>query len=322
VIKDYVFSKTSKIQSFITQINTYRDLFDKFPKQPQLQENLLRKSTLKSALFSARIEGNRLDLNDVESGRVESKEKNEIFQIYEAIKFVRSQRQELTKGLICNIHEIVMDGLTSELGRFRTEPSAIYNSAGIAVYIAPPVDKVGGLVSSFIEYTNILEIDICRAAVAHFAFEKIHPFLDGNGRVGRILLNWHLAKLGYEFIWFSSFEEYIENNRDKYYETLSNQTKDITSFIEFILEAIAESSEKIILQLGEQKEEKIEDLLSPRRAEMLTLIREHQIMSFDEIRRRFMMVYPRTLHFDLSDLIKKGLIRKLGTTRGAVYAPK
>ena len=322
MIKDYVFSKTSKIQSFITQINTYRDLFDKFPKQPQLQENLLRKSTLKSALFSARIEGNRLDLNDVESGRVESKEKNEIFQIYEAIKFVRSQRQELTKGLICNIHEIVMDGLTSELGRFRTEPSAIYNSAGIAVYIAPPVDKVGGLVSSFIEYTNILEIDICRAAVAHFAFEKIHPFLDGNGRVGRILLNWHLAKLGYEFIWFSSFEEYIENNRDKYYETLSNQTKDITSFIEFILEAIAESSEKIILQLGEQKEEKIEDLLSPRRAEMLTLIREHQIMSFDEIRRRFMMVYPRTLHFDLSDLIKKGLIRKLGTTRGAVYAPK
>lgn len=330
MIKDYVYTKTPKIQSLITQIDTHRGLYDKFPKQPQIQENLLRRSTLRSALFSARIEGNTLDLRDVETVPGKNEEKKEIFQIYEAMKFARSasseqkesQKRALSKKFICELHTIVMNGLTSELGRFRSEPSAIYNSAGIAIYIAPPVQEVGNLISSFIEYVNSPELDICRAAVAHFVFEKIHPFLDGNGRIGRVLVNWHLSIMGYEFIWFSSFEEYIENNRSEYYETLSNQKKDITSFVEFILNAIAEGSEKIILELGSQSEEKIEDSLLPRRAEILAIIREHQMISFDELRRRFIMVYPRTLHFDLADLIKKGLIRKLGSTRGAAYAPK
>ncbi len=322
MVKDYLYQKNPKISSLTTQINTYRDLFDKLPKQPQIQENLLRRSTLRSALYSARIEGNPLELSDIESNFVRKDEKKEIFQIYEAMKFAHSFRSKATKELILKLHEIAMDGLTSELGRFRSEPSAIYNSAGIAVYIAPPAQNVGGLISELINYINLGEHEICRAAVAHFAFEKIHPFLDGNGRVGRILLSWHLARLGYEFIWFSSFEEYIEKNRSDYYSVLSIQKKDIAEFVEFILEAVASSSEKIILDIQAQKEEKIEDFLLPRRAEILAIIREHQTVTFDQVRRRFLAISTRSLHNDLQDLVRKGLIRKLGITRSAVYAPK
>lgn len=322
MVKDYIYRKTPKINSLITQINTYRDLYQKFPKEPQIQENLLRRSTLRSALFSARIEGNPVDLEDIEKGITAGKEKKEIFQIYEAMKFARSFRGEASKEFICRLHKIIMDGLTSELGRFRTEPSAIFNTADVAVYVAPQPQNLPELITDFIGYVNYREKDICRAAVGHFAFEKIHPFLDGNGRVGRVLLNWHLDRIGYEFIWFSYAEEYIEKNRDGYYSALQLAKKDLTDFVEFIMEAIALSSERIILEFQNKKEERVEDFLLPRRAEILSIIREHRMVTFDQIRRRFSSVSSRTLHFDLSDLIKKGLIKRLGTTRGSVYTPK
>lgn len=322
MIKDYIFSTTPKIESYITQINTYRDLFSKLSKEPQVQENLLHRSTLKSALYSARIEGNPLDLSDMESNFVRREEKKEIFQIYEAMKFAYSFRGEATPELFLNLHKIALAGLTSEAGRFRSAPSAIYNNAGIAVYIAPPAQNVGELVSELIDYINIDKFEICRAACAYFAFEKIHPFLDGNSCVGRVLLNWYLARLGYEFIWFSSFEEYIEKNRADYYSALSIQNNDITEFVEFILDVIAQSSEKTILDQQAQKEEKIEDFLLPRRAEILAIVREHKMVTFDQIRRRFMLISARSLHNDLQDLARRGLIRKLGITRSAVYVSK
>lgn len=322
MIKNYFYKKSPKVEELITRIKTYKDLFEKIPKLPRAAENLLRRSTLKSALYSARIEGNTLEFSQIEKGFSKQLEKKEIFQIFDGLKFIHSQKGKITKQFICQIHEIVMDGLTTELGRLRSEQSAIFNTAGVAIYIAPPPEKLPELIVEFINYINKIGTQLSNVAIAHFAFEKIHPFLDGNGRIGRILMNWHLKRLGYGFAGFISFEEYLENHRDKYYSTLAIEGRDVTEFIEFILEAISESAQKVILELEASKEEKIEDILLPRRSEILAIIREHQMASFDQIRRRFLAVNPRMLHYDLQDLIKKKLIRKLGSTRGAVYAPK
>lgn len=322
MIRNYFCKKTPKIEELITRINTYKDLFDKIPTLPQAQENLLRRSSLKSALYSARIEGNTLEFSEVEKGFSKTQEKKEIFQIFDGLKFIHSKKDKITKQFICQIHEIVMDGLTTELGRFRSEPSAIFNTAGVAIYVTPPSEKLPELIVEFINYINKIDTQISNVAIAHFVFEKIHPFLDGNGRVGRILMNWHLKRLGFEFAGLISFEEYLENHRDKYYSRLATEERDTTEFVEFILEAISESAQKAILELEASREEKIEDILLPRRAEILAIIREHRMISFDQIRRRFLSVNSRMLHYDLQDLIKKNLIRKLGATRGAVYVPK
>lgn len=319
MIKNYSYTKTSRILELESQINTYKDLFDKIPKLPKVAENLLRSSTLKSALYSARIEGNTLEFSQVEKGFSKQSEKKEIFQIFDGLKFVRSYNGEATQQFICQIHEIVMDGLTTELGGLRSEQSAIFNTAGVAIYITPSPEKLPGLIAEFINYINKIGIHLSNVAIAHFAFEKIHPFLDGNGRVGRILMNWHLKRLGFEFAGLISFEEYLENHRDKYYSMLATEERDTTEFVKLILEAISESAQKVILELEMSEEEKPEDSLIPRRAEILAIIRDHKLISFDQIRRRFLSVNPRTLHYDLQDLIKKNLIRKLGTTRGAVY---
>lgn len=261
-------------------------------------------------------------MRDVESGGIQNREKKEVFQIYEAMKFARSFKGEATIEFICKLHEIVMDGLTSELGRFRSEPSAIFNTAGVAIYVAPPPQKIKRLMLEFIDYINSSELEISHAPIGHFVFEKIHPFLDGNGRVGRVLMNWQLQKQGYGFAGLIALEEYLENNRDSYYSTLNILGNDITEFVEFILETISESAQKVILELQKKEEEKPEDILLPRRAEVLSIIREHQVVTFDQIHRRFLSINSRTLHYDLQDLARKNLIRKRGTTRGVVYIPK
>ena len=321
MVNDYFHITNPKIDEYVSRINTYKTLFEKLPKLPQLQENLLRKSTLKSSLFSAKIEGNTLELSDVEFGSFKNREKKEVTQIFTALKNIRLQKGDISEETVCNLHSIVMDGLTSDLGRFRHEPSAIFNVAGVAVYMPPSPQKVSVLMKDLMTYLNVSDNNLSRIAIAHFAFEKIHPFLDGNGRVGRILMNWQLTRLGYGFSGLLSFEEYLEQNRERYYDALSIKNKDITRFVEFILEAIAVSSEKVILELQDKKEEKIEDTLLPRRNEILLLIREHSMMSFDQIKRRFLAVNSRTLHYDLQYLLRERLIKKLGSTKGTVYVP-
>lgn len=321
MVNDYFYITNPQIEEFVSRINTYKALFEKLPKLPQIQENLLRKSTLKSSLFSARIEGNSIELSDVEFGSMKNQEKREVSQIFSALKCVRSRTDAITKDFVCELHSIVMDRLTFELGRFRGEPSAIFNIAGVAIYVPPSPQKVPIFMNQLIEYLNAFDTDLSRIAIAHFAFEKIHPFLDGNGRIGRLLMNWQLGHLGYSFSGLLSFEEYIEHNRERYYDGLSITGRDITRFVEFMLEAIAISSEKVILELQNEKEERIEDKLLPRRGEILLMIREHSMMSFDQIQRRFLSVSSRTLHYDLEYLLRNRLIKKLGSTKGTVYVP-
>ncbi len=321
MVNDYFHTTNPQIEEYISRINTYKNLFDKLPKLSFVQENLLRKSTLKSSLFSARIEGNTLNMHDVELGQSQEEEKKEVFQIFEALKKTRSLKNDLTKEIVCDLHSIVMNGLASEIGKFRSEQTAIFNIAGVAVYMPPSPQKIDNFFDEFLNYTNVIEERVERVAVAHFAFEKIHPFLDGNGRIGRIIMNWHLSQLGYGFAGLISFEEFLENNRERYYSCLTITSKDITKFVELILEAIVESSEKVILEIGEKKEVTVEENLLPRRNEILLIIREHKMMSFDQLKRRFLYVNSRTLHYDLEFLMKKKLIKKLGTTKSVIYTP-
>ena len=97
--------------------------------------------------------------------------------------------------------------------------------------------------------------------------------------------------------------------------------RDITDFVEFFLEAIAVSAEKAVEQLQASKEDATETLL-PRRQEVLTIIKDHKIVSFNFLKRRFQKVPDSSLHYDLKMLINKGFLKKLGATRGVLYAPK
>lgn len=323
---NYTWWKTKKIRDYLQRLEIAKKVIDFLPRFPYSEENLRRHSLLKSSLFSARIEGNKLQLEDVQYANEKSKDiaKLEVFNLLRALRWLYSRQcpKRLTKALILKLHQRVLKNI-SPAGHFRKEPSAIFNQAGIAVYVAPSPEDVPKLIKALIKKTNqSQDPGPIKAAVFHFGLEKIHPFLDGNGRVGRLLSTFILKQSAFGFRGLVSQDVSLDKNRQKYYDFLSITKKDITLFVEFFLKTIVIQAEKTIEDLKNIKAEFPEDKLLPRRKEILNIIRDHQTLSFNFLKRRFLKVSESTLHYDLSQLIKEGFIQKLGSTRGVLYSPK
>jgi len=322
---NYTYRKTKEIEKNLIKIEVAKRVIDLLPKLPHIEETLRHKSLLKSSLFSAKIEGNKLQIEEVqniERAKTRNIEKKEVFNILQALKFIHSRNsKKINVNLIFKLHKIVMQKLSPDAGKLRNEPSAIFNQAGIAIYMTPPPSELPKLINQLITTAKTLEHAAIRAGVAHFAFEKIHPFLDGNGRVGRLLSSYILKNSGYGYRGIVVLEEYLSDHREEYYDLLAISKKDITDFVEFFTKAIALSAEKAIGELQANKENSSDTLL-PRRQEIFSIINDHKMVSFNFIKRRFQKVPDSSLHYDLRALINKGFIKKLGSTRGVVYAPK
>lgn len=325
---NYHFQKNKQINSYLERLQVIREVINILPRFTFTEENLRHQSLLKSSLFSARIEGNQLYLEEVQSiSRSSPKNlaKAEIFNILKALYFIYSSQapKKITKSLMLKLHSFIMNKISPSAGRLRQQPSAIFNEAGVAVFLTPPPDEVSQLLTDFIKQTNQdQEPGPIKAAKAHFIFEKIHPFLDGNGRVGRLLSTFILKNSGFAFRGLVSPEEYLEKHRQTYYDLLLITKKDITPFVEFFLKVLVIQAEKVLLQLKNIKQENPEDKLLPRRQEILNIIKDHRLVSFDFLQRRFLKVNPSLLHYDLLQLIKQGYLQKLGVTRGALYTMK
>lgn len=322
----YTYKKSQKLNDLLVRIEVAKKVIDLLPQLPHIEANLRRQSLLRSSLFSARIEGNTLELYEIdESKKSKAREKKEVLNILKTLEWIHSRNSPklITKHVLLTIHEYVLDDIGTDLGKFRTEPSAIFNQAGIAVYMTPPPTHLPYLLDQLIGYISKEEDHpTITASISHFTFEKIHPFIDGNGRVGRLLSTLILKQRGFALRGLVGMEEYFNDNRSDYYDLLSITNTDITAFVEFFLEGIALSAEKTFEELKNIKEEKAEDTLLPRRQEILQIIREQHLCSFDQIKRRFTKIPDSSLHYDVQVLLRKGFIKKLGSTRGVVYSPK
>lgn len=316
---------TPKISELLGSIQACKEVIDSIQIPPDVETNIRRQSILKSSLFSARIEGNSLTLDDLQNRSSNNQKKIEVFNILEALNLILAgQGKDITLKQILELHQIVMNNLSENLGKFRTEVSAIFNSAGIAIYMPPPPSQIQSLIEKLLKFINSEKETFVpiRAVLSHFIFEKIHPFLDGNGRVGRLLLQSILNKGNYGMKGMLSLEEYLDSHRLLYYGGLENREKDVTDYVEFMLEAISTTAKTAKNKVMEKREFEVEDFLLPRRSEILNIIKDHKLVNFDQIRRRFFAVNERTLRYDLKKLVDNGLIIKRGTTKGVYYQAK
>lgn len=321
----YRFEETQEIRKLLIELEALRILFEQTKTLPYVEENLRRASLLKSALFSARVEGNPLSLEKIEFiSEVEKSDdlkKLEVFNLLRAYRYIYGSKapKKLSLSFIKKIHQIAMKNISSDAGKFRNQPWAIFNQAGVAVYLAPAVFRLSELMKEFVRTSQKSKNEISvKAAVLQFLFEKIHPFADGNGRVGRLISAYIMNKEGYGFRGLVSMEEIIDKNREDYYQTLE-PSKDATLFVEFFLRSFVEQTGLVLNKLSEKREELPEDYLLPRRREILEIIKDHPYCSFDFISRRFPAINPKTLHYDLKQLQEKGFIIKAGKTRGVTY---
>jgi len=306
---------TPNIQALLNTIDGTRTAFSHISVKPELKHNYRRNSLLQSALYSARIEGidDSTDLNKLAIQNLES--------AY-AWLYTQDPLLPIDTPLIKSFHTKALHNLRADAGHFRTEQSAIFNSAGIAIYLTPPPQEISNLLKLWQKqsYEPCFPHPLIQALVMHYQFEKIHPFLDGNGRVGRLILTQQLRAINYDFEGMLAIEEWINNSRAHYYANLSNEGKDLTQFVEYFLDLIMQASHKMLLQITQAPLPNPASSLLPRRAELVNIIHDHSPCSLDFLSRRFFGVPLSTLRNDLLQLQKLKLIQKLGNTRGALYS--
>lgn len=317
------YSVTSEMLEILVKIEAQRVFFTSLKLPRQIKQKIQRVSLLKSSLFSARIEGNPLEFSDL---RNEKKEKQmEVFNIVKAVNFIDKtvKKENITKNMLLQLHSQTLKDISSGAGHFRQEVSAIFNQGGIAVYMPPPPSDIRNLLDVLLAYVNTdsEKFPLILAFVAHLFFEKIHPFLDGNGRVGRLLISAVLKAKGWNFTFTIPFEEYLDEHKDEYYFYLDHGLQDTNGYLIFMLKAFLAQIEKVKEQINDELSKKGE-FLSPRQEEIYNIIKDHIVISFDIIRRRFLKVPERTLRYDLKKLLDKEIIEKSGETRGRYYRAK
>lgn len=309
---------TSEILELISKIEALNIYFSSIEISFERKEKIKRVSTLKSSLFSAKIEGNTLLLEEIEKTSKE-KEKKEVFNILDAIKYLEKlEVNKISSKQILFLHELVMKEL-SEAGHFRQTPEAIFNEAGVAVAVFPSAIKVPELLNELFKYLNSdkEKFILIKAFIGHLVFEKIHPFIDGNGRVGRLLINLILKSGNFGFGLIVPFAEYIEKHKKEYYFYLDEGLKKPEDYLVFMLKGFLEKAEELRKELLTKEPGDL--LLPPRQEEIYRIIKEHQTVTFDFLKRRFLAIPGRTLRYDLKKLIEKGFIAKIGKTNKSYY---
>lgn len=318
--------KTPHIEKLLYELDVVKAGYALNPVSAEQEFSLRRLSLLKSSLFSARIEGNPLDISDVTDIEKNPKElhKIEVANLvygYEHMTEILSP--SVTIQSLKTLHSTVLAHISSDAGQLRYEDTAIFNQAGVAVYLPPAWQTIGSLLERLCMYINAdPDPSPLKAAITHIWYEKIHPFVDGNGRVGRLLSAYTLSSSGYGFSGLVPFEQYLDEHRDSYYYFLGKDRQDVTEFVEFYLDALLKQATISLKATREtQKSDSYAHLL-PRRAEIMRILEDHKIVTFDFLSRRFRAIPTRTLHNDLSQLSRAGLVQKMGSTRGVSYTIK
>ncbi len=216
---------------------------------------LHRENRLRTIHSSLAIEGNSLSLGEVSAvidGKVVAGKQAEVKEVknaYEAYdRIMTFNPYEITDFL--HAHKLMTQGLVKETGVFRSGDVGVFDG-GVAVHVGARPQFVPGLMSDLLAWAKGSDLHpVLKSAILHYEIETIHPFADGNGRMGRLWQTLLLAKWNAIFAWIP-MESVIYQNRPDYYDALyyGQHSGDSSRFIEFTLSAVLTTLQKIYSDL-------------------------------------------------------------------------
>jgi len=301
----------------------------------------------KEAVLSSRIEGTQATIKDVFEYEAEAKtteddaKERDVREIINYRLAMDSAIEELAKrpiaeNLLKRTHHILLDsvrGAHKERGNFRK--SQVYiglpnSKIEEAAYIPPPPSEILSLLGNWEAYINSEEEKdvLVQIGIAHYQFEAIHPFMDGNGRIGRLIIPLFLYQrklLSHPLLYIS---EYFENRRSDYYSLLNGVSKegDWEPWLKFFLQAVESQSLKTqtvilkILVLYHKLKDEVSQVNAVHAVSLLDIIFASPIVSFVSIKKRIRARSHQTIYNLLEKFVKLGILKEVpGRKRNRIF---
>lgn len=341
------FSITNKILKNIGLIEACREVIDHAPLLPYYEREFQKEALVRSVHYGTHIEGNELNLDQAEKV-MEGKEVlardrdiQEVINYRKVMEFIGelSSKESLVidEELIKKLHRLTVERILvpEKIGEFRQTQVVVKNSAtGEVSFRPPPSTAIPMQMEELLQFINENEkLDIhpiLRAGIVHFEFVRIHPFVDGNGRVARALSTLILFLEGYDIRKFFSLEEYFDSDALDYYSALQSVQKssdDLTLWLEYFTKGLSIELSKIKdkvenISIDAHLKEKLGGkpiMLTERQIKIIEYIQKIGYLQNKAFGSLFPMVSEDTILNELKGLLSNGIIKKTGVTKSARY---
>ena len=339
----------NKILSNLTAIAEAKGYITRAKILPQQELKLRRQAVIRMTHHSTEIEGNRLNMGQVEALYAKKKVDAPDRDIYEvknylnALKYIEkvvAEKKPITENVILKIHKLVtnktLDSKAS--GHYRKGPIYVvrrqWGMPQKVLYTGPEAKRVSMLMKNFLawlEKSEKKEINpIIAAAVAHMEIAAIHPFNDGNGRTARALATLILYKRGYDFRRLFALEDYYNTNRSTYFKainlgkTYDARQRDITSWLEYFVtgfkKEIDSVKDKILSLSAKSVDGKIKSqiYLSPEQLKIIDFLDQVGRISAKDV-EEVLSCPKRTAQLHLQKLKKIKMIKMVGKGKSSLY---
>lgn len=299
---------------------------------------------VKEAQTSSRIEGTQTGIDEalLPESQIKPEKRDdwrEVRNYIDAVNHAVAElpRLPLSNRLLKQTHAILMRGVRGEHkqpGEFRTSQNWIGGSSlADAAFIPPHPDSVPALMGDLEKFWHNPSVTVphlIRVAISHYQFETIHPFLDGNGRIGRLLIPLYLISNGLLAKPSLYLSDFFERHRGSYYDALTRvrTTGDLIHWVRFFLQGVAETAAKgrdvfgKVLQLRTDVEHRILSLgkRAPNAHAALNLLYRRPLLDAAVLQDQLGVSAP-TAQALVKDLIRLQILTEVtGQQRGRLYA--
>ncbi len=336
---------TNKTLMNIARIEAAEEVIKNSPLLPLWEKKFKEDAIVRSVHHGTHIEGNRLnkrDARDVLEGKEvigRPRDVQEVINYRRVIEVIDEEAKKgiskITEQLIKKLHKIITYKILppEKAGVYRTQNVIIRNSAtGEITFRPPPSLQVPFLMKEFIYWLNAHDKDeihpVLKAAIAHHELVRIHPFVDGNGRVARVLATLILFLGGYDIRRFFSLEEYYDKDAVSYYENLQKASSgNLTAWLEYFSKGAAIEFERVkekILKISHDVNLKKrfggkQLFLNERQIKIIEYIQEVGFLQNKMFDQLFPDISEDTVLREIKDLISNGILKKIGRTKSARY---
>jgi len=345
---DFEFKTNQQIISLISEIDLFRGKWEYLEnKNITILKELKNIATIQSIGSSTRIEGVKLDDNEIENlisdlkiNKLENRDEQEVIGYFDVLELILENSKEikLNENYIMQLHTLLLKYSSKDAGQkgaykklsnkvvanYPDGTQKIIFNTTEPFLVKKEMEELLNWVNSNIENQKYHPLLVVSLFI--YEFLSIHPFHDGNGRLSRLLTTLLLIKLDYDFVKYISFEHIIENRKEEYYAALMECQKNrytnkekIDKWVTFFLNSLKILTVKLNLKITNKNSTPV--YLNDRQKSIKTFISKNYPCKISDVSKNLSEISINTIKKDLQYLVKNKIIKKIGERKSTIYTP-